>query len=148
LLFSFAAGTFFAGSWYNQHKRSAGTHLTAAKPLYYVDPMHPAYRSDKPGIAPDCGMQLEPVYAHGAYPAAGLAQSPSSLPGSVLMDRRKQQVFGVNVAPVPESPGNYTLRLLGRVADADGRLYKRIPAIDGYIQEFLGGKAGSQVRKG
>jgi len=26
--------------------------------LYYVDPMHPAYKSDKPGIAPDCGMQL------------------------------------------------------------------------------------------
>lgn len=31
--------------------------------LYYVDPMHPAYKSDKPGIAPDCGMELEPVYA-------------------------------------------------------------------------------------
>ena len=31
--------------------------------LYYVDPMHPAYKSDKPGIAPDCGMTLEPVYA-------------------------------------------------------------------------------------
>ncbi|HSL22529.1 MAG TPA: efflux RND transporter periplasmic adaptor subunit [Vicinamibacterales bacterium] len=31
--------------------------------LYYVDPMHPAYTSDKPGIAPDCGMTLEPVYA-------------------------------------------------------------------------------------
>src|SRR5512142_2909794 len=33
--------------------------------LYYVDPMHPAYKSDKPGIAPDCGMALEPVYADG-----------------------------------------------------------------------------------
>ena len=31
--------------------------------LYYVDPMHPSYKSDKPGIAPDCGMQLTPVYA-------------------------------------------------------------------------------------
>jgi Cu(I)/Ag(I) efflux system membrane fusion protein len=31
--------------------------------LYWVDPMHPQYKSDKPGIAPDCGMQLEPVYA-------------------------------------------------------------------------------------
>src|ERR1039457_5475212 len=25
--------------------------------------MHPAYRLDKPGIAPDCGMKLVPVYA-------------------------------------------------------------------------------------
>ncbi len=35
------------------------------KILYWVDPMHPAYKSDKPGIAPDCGMKLEPVYADG-----------------------------------------------------------------------------------
>ncbi|MFZ0960497.1 MAG: efflux RND transporter periplasmic adaptor subunit [Terriglobia bacterium] len=31
--------------------------------LYYKDPMHPWYHSDKPGIAPDCGMKLVPVYA-------------------------------------------------------------------------------------
>jgi membrane fusion protein, copper/silver efflux system len=30
--------------------------------LYYVDTMNPAYRSDKPGVAPD-GMALQPVYA-------------------------------------------------------------------------------------
>jgi len=41
--------------------------------LYYVDPMHPAYKSDKPGIAPDCGMKLEPVYADGGAPPAGTA---------------------------------------------------------------------------
>ncbi len=35
------------------------------KILYYVDPMHPAYKSDKPGVAPDCGMTLEPVYDDG-----------------------------------------------------------------------------------
>ena len=31
--------------------------------LYYHDPMHPSYRSDRPGIAPDCNMELTPVYA-------------------------------------------------------------------------------------
>jgi ferredoxin len=31
--------------------------------LYWYDPMHPAYKSDKPGIAPDCAMQLVPRYA-------------------------------------------------------------------------------------
>jgi len=60
LLFLFATGTFFAGSWYNQHSTPK---TQAKKVLYYVDPMHPAYRSDKPGIAPDCGMKLVPVYA-------------------------------------------------------------------------------------
>ena len=47
-------------------QRTAG-HATASnssrRVLYWVDPMHPDYRSDHPGIAPDCGMQLEPVYA-------------------------------------------------------------------------------------
>jgi RND family efflux transporter MFP subunit len=36
------------------------------KILYYQDPMHPWYHSDKPGIAPDCGMRLVPVYASAA----------------------------------------------------------------------------------
>ena len=51
--------------------RSAGDETKGRKVLYYVDPMHPAYRSDKPGIAPDCGMKLEPVYAdEGGVPQA------------------------------------------------------------------------------
>ena len=43
------------------------------KVLYWVDPMHPAYKSDKPGIAPDCGMKLEPVYADGGVAASTAA---------------------------------------------------------------------------
>ena len=39
--------------------------------LYYVDPMHPSYRSLQPGKAPDCGMDLQPVYANTAAMAAG-----------------------------------------------------------------------------
>jgi protein SCO1/2 len=46
------------------------------KVLYYVDPMHPAYKSDKPGTAPDCGMRLEPVFESGQ--PAGSARSTAS----------------------------------------------------------------------
>lgn len=62
----------FAGGYvYKAVKgRSAGSAEKASrKVLYWVDPMHPAYKSDKPGIAPDCGMKLEPVYADGGAPA-------------------------------------------------------------------------------
>ena len=41
----------------------------ARKILYWQDPMHPAYKSDKPGKAPDCGMDLVPIYEEHA-PAA------------------------------------------------------------------------------
>ena len=33
------------------------------KILYWYDSMHPNYKSDKPGKAPDCGMDLTPKYA-------------------------------------------------------------------------------------
>ena len=57
-----AAGAgFLSGAWYNQRERVSAASLSARTVLYYVDPMHPAYRTDKPGIAPDCGMRLEPI---------------------------------------------------------------------------------------
>jgi Cu(I)/Ag(I) efflux system membrane fusion protein len=146
LLLLFAAGTFFAGSWYNQHKTSAGNHPSTRKPLYYVDPMHPAYRSDKPGIAPDCGMQLEAVYA--GDPLAVVSQSaPSVPPGSVRVDPAKQELFGVRVGPVEEASGSYKLRFLGRVAPDEGRIYKINAGIEGYIQDVSTATTGSFVRK-
>jgi membrane fusion protein, copper/silver efflux system len=146
LLFSFSAGTFFAGSWYNQRKMSANNRHSAPKPLYYVDPMHPAYRSDKPGIAPDCGMQLEPVYA--GSPLVTVSQSASSLPpGSVRIDPQRQQLFGVRVGPVEETSGSYKIRLLGRVAADEGKIYKINAGIEGYIQDVSSATTGSFVRK-
>lgn len=49
------------------------------KILYYQDPMHPWYKSDKPGIAPDCGMKLVPIYA-GDAPVALPPEALRSVP--------------------------------------------------------------------
>jgi membrane fusion protein, copper/silver efflux system len=148
LLFLFAAGTFLAGSWYNQHKTSANTHAGAPKPLYYVDPMHPAYKSDKPGIAPDCGMQLEPVYAGGLLATADAGNRPSSLsPEAVRIDPAKQQLFGVRISPVEESSGTYKVRLFGRVAPDEVSIYKLNAGIDGFIQDVSAATTGSLVKK-
>jgi RND family efflux transporter MFP subunit len=148
LLFLFAAGTFFTGSWYNQRKTSANAHAGTAKPLYYVDPMHPAYKSDKPGIAPDCGMQLEPVYAEGRLAPAGLAESSLSLPsGAVRIDPRKQQLFGVRVSPVEQTSGSYNIRLLGRVVPDEGMVFRLNAGIEGYIHDVSAATSGSFVRK-
>jgi RND family efflux transporter MFP subunit len=133
---------------YNQHKTSAVTHASAPKPLYYVDPMHPAYKSDKPGIAPDCGMQLEPVYAAGVLATADAGNRPSSLsPGAVRIDPAKQQLFGVRVSPVEESSGTYKLRLFGRVAPDEVNIYKLNAGIDGFIQDVSTATTGSLVKK-
>lgn len=67
--FVFAFG-FGYGRWYSTRPAAK----SGRKVLYYVDAMHPWYKSDKPGIAPDCGMKLQPVYADGTIgPGGGTA---------------------------------------------------------------------------
>jgi Cu(I)/Ag(I) efflux system membrane fusion protein len=39
--------------------------------------MHPVYKSDKPGKAPDCGMDLVPVYENGGVAASNLPEGVS-----------------------------------------------------------------------
>jgi RND family efflux transporter MFP subunit len=51
------------------------------KILYWVDPMHPSYKSDKPGKAPDCGMDLVPVYAEEKPPAKTSSTPPGGTGG-------------------------------------------------------------------
>jgi membrane fusion protein, copper/silver efflux system len=75
LLVLFALTATFAGGYvYRAAKHPGAAAQPGRKVLYWVDPMHPQYKSDKPGIAPDCGMQLEPVYADEAAPAAAGAR--------------------------------------------------------------------------
>lgn len=59
---------FAAGYGYRRWYATGTSDRGGRKVLYYVDAMHPWYKSDKPGIAPDCGMKLEPVYADGGAP--------------------------------------------------------------------------------
>src|SRR5450755_4383695 len=95
------AGAFLAGSLYHQHTYAGESSTAARKILFYVDPMHPAYRSAKPGTAPDCGMQLEPVYAGDVKAAPGESRTDSSRPpGAVNISAEKQQRIGVQVSAV------------------------------------------------
>ena len=55
-------GGFGYGRWYGKDSSPSAGQKGGRRILYYVDPMHPGYKSDKPGIAPDCGMKLVPVY--------------------------------------------------------------------------------------
>ena len=70
--------------------------------LYYVDPMHPAYRSDGPGVAPDCGMQLEPVYADDPAGTHGKS-AQASAPNTVRISSDRQQLIGVRIDEVKKT---------------------------------------------
>jgi membrane fusion protein, copper/silver efflux system len=136
------AGAFLAGSRYNQRSAAHTGATTARKILYYVDPMHPAYKSDKAGIAPDCGMELVPVYEGEAAPGPA-----SNIAGTPEIGLATQQAMGVRVAEVSRESPSSKLRLFGRVVPDESRVYKLNAGIDGYIQEVSSATTGSQVKK-
>lgn len=130
---------------YHPHSQTGGT--AGRHVLYYMDPMHPAYKADKPGIAPDCGMQLEPVFAGDAAnapPSPALAQLPA---GAVSIDGATQRLLGIRLAPVERSGATRTIRVVGRVVPEDTRVYRINSGMDGFIRETYNDSVGVHVRK-
>ncbi|MEW5745477.1 MAG: efflux RND transporter periplasmic adaptor subunit [Nitrospirota bacterium] len=146
VIIAVAVFAFIAGSWY---ARSSGKHPGAKERavLYYVDPMHPSYKSDKPGIAPDCGMKLEPVYAEGSGQAEGEDERARQAPGAVQISLQRQQLIGVKLAKVEKRATAHSLRVLGRVAVDETRLYRINATIEGWITRTLPIAAGDFVKK-
>jgi YHS domain-containing protein len=142
-----AAASFVAGLRWSRSGGSAQPAPGGRKILYYHDPMHPAYKSDKPGIAPDCGMQLEPVYADGEGPAAAPSGMPPAPPGSVRIDAEKRRQIGVRVEEVRKAGHEVAVRILGRVVVDEARLYKINSGADGLIRETSPATTGSLVKK-
>jgi len=110
--------------------------------LYYVDPMHPSYHSDRPGIAPDCGMALEPVY-EGDDPVARMDLPP----GAVSISAEKQQLIGVRVEAVEKSGGQRLVRTTGRVVPNDNRVYRLTAGTDGWVTMLNNNPEGTIVKK-
>jgi RND family efflux transporter MFP subunit len=138
------AAAFLAGTSFNPSSPQAGSGDTR-KVLYWHDPMHPEYKSDKPGTAPDCGMALEPVYADGR----GNAPAPGSRPpNSIRVAPEKQQLLGVRVGEAEQSPGLETVRTVGRVAPDDERIYRINTSASGWIRRAYSNTVGSLVRNG
>jgi membrane fusion protein, copper/silver efflux system len=134
-LFAFAAGRYTGGS---NHDHPTG----AKRVLYYVDPMHPSYRSDKPGIAPDCGMALEPVY-EGEDPAAKLQLKP----GAVSISSEKQVLIGVRVLAVEKSSGSRLIRTTGHVEADSSKIFRVMAGAEGWVQSVKNNPAGTFVKK-
>lgn len=139
-----AVGIFAAGYMANRQPGSAVSSASGRQPLYYHCPMHPQFKSDRPGDAPCCGMRMEPVYA-GDESGAGTETGGS--PGALTISAAKQQLIGVRTGEVMHAPASHVLRLYGRVAADEARVYRLIAAADGWIQDLGPNPAGTFVRK-
>lgn len=125
----------FAYSQWHTSKAKPVPVAAQKKILYYVDPMHPWYKSDKPGKAPDCGMDLVAVREGDAN--AGLTIST-----------QRQQLIGVQTGVVEKRAVGKTIRTNARIAADETRLAKVTTKFDGYIQQLYVNFTGEAVRKG
>ena len=114
------------------------------KILYWRDPMHPQYTSDKPGTAPDCGMTLVPVYE------GEEEEITVSVPGlaEVKISPERQQLIGVKTGLVERRPLEKVIRTVGKV-DYDERNIAHIHTkIEGWIKDLFVNYTGQLVEKG
>jgi RND family efflux transporter MFP subunit len=112
------------------------------KIVFWYDPMHPAYKSDKPGIAPDCGMQLVPKYADEDKGMSTMAV------GTVKIALDKQQLIGVRTAKVERAPLVRSVRTTGQITADETKIEHVHVKISGYIDKVYVDYVGQLVKKG
>jgi len=137
LTLAFLAGYGY-GRWYG--KVSTVSAKTAERPLYYRCPMHPSYRSDKPGAAPCCNMALEPVYANDAPPA--------SANNAIHVTPGQEQLIGVQYGLVEDALVSRIIRASGRVSVDETRMARIQSKLEGYIDHVYVGAPGERVTQG
>jgi Cu(I)/Ag(I) efflux system membrane fusion protein len=111
------------------------------KILYWYDPMHPAYKSDKPGIAPDCGMTLVPKYAED--------QSMAKMPvGTVTISPEKQVLAGVRTAVAERKSMVRDIRTTAQIVADETRIAHVHVKVAGYVDKVYVDFVGQLVKKG
>ena len=119
---------------------SAGKTPGEKKILYWHDPMHPQYKSERPGKAPDCGMDLVPVYEGDTTGE----QIPSNTFG---VTPNKQQLIGVRFGEVTAEHLSRTIRAVGRLAYDETSIYRIYPKFDGWIEKVYVNFTGKAVER-
>jgi len=149
LILILIAGGFVGGYGYGRWYAKPHAAKSERKILYYVDAMHPWYKSDKPGIAPDCGMKLVPVYeGQTPLPDGRGSDGPGSLTGGVQMTPEKQQLIGVEYGTAEYRDSAQTIRASARVTLDETRIAKVQAKLEGWISHVVVDFTGKYVSKG
>jgi RND family efflux transporter MFP subunit len=147
LLIGALGAGFVAGAWYDRNEAVSAASSRPRTLLYNVDPMNPAYKSERPGKAPD-GMDLVAVYDNDARRTAVEPAAGETGEGVVSLDPEKQQLIGIRVAAAERTGHTERLRLFGRVAADESGLYRINVGIEGFIRDVAAVTTGSRVEKG
>ncbi|TFH86476.1 efflux RND transporter periplasmic adaptor subunit [Billgrantia azerbaijanica] len=108
------------------------------EPLYWVAPMDPNYKRDKPGKSP-MGMDLIPVYEE---------RSEGDSPGTVTISPDVVNNLGVRTATVERDTFDTTVRTVGYVQYDEDSLVHIHPRVEGWIEQLFVKAEGDRVTQG
>lgn len=126
-----------------QQKEQGGEPLvtpsaTAKEPLYWVAPMDPSYRRDKPGKSP-MGMDLVPVYAE---------PNETPVPGTVIISPTVANNLGVQVGKVLQEDLSLQVATVGFIQFDEQSINHLHSRVDGWIESLAVISAGDPVTAG
>jgi Cu(I)/Ag(I) efflux system membrane fusion protein len=109
------------------------------EPLYWVAPMDPNFRRDKPGLSP-MGMDLVPIYADDA--------NSEDSPGTIKINPNVVNNLGVRTALAERKTLDTTIKTLGYVQYSEDTLVHVHPRVEGWVEVLNVKSAGEYVEKG
>lgn len=110
------------------------------KPLYWVAPMDPNYRRDKPGQSP-MGMDLIPVYENDK-------SANDAGPGTIKVDPHVVNNLGVRIATVEKKALKEKIFTVGYVKFDENQLIHIHPRVSGWVDKLYVKATGDPVSKG
>ena len=165
LLVAGIATTFAAGAWYGQHRATHVINGSAPEVPERLNLAHAAQASEAAGTATDAidhahhAAAGDAAHSHQAHEAAstvdhshhahGAPETPATpaAVGSINVAAEQQSLLGVRLATVDRTSATHRLRLFGRVAPDEARIYKLNAGVDGSVREVSSVTTGSQVKK-
>ncbi|CAM4395615.1 efflux RND transporter periplasmic adaptor subunit [Vibrio agarivorans] len=118
----------------------AGASNASDEPLYWVAPMDPNYKRDKPGKSP-MGMDLIPVFAEDL-------SGENDKPGTVTIDPAVENNLGVKTAAVMLSNLSPRIETVGYVAFDESLLWQTNVRVAGWVETLFVNAVGDRVSKG
>jgi Cu(I)/Ag(I) efflux system membrane fusion protein len=138
----------------NKPSRQSEVGTAAQKEEYYC-PMHPAYRSDKPGNCPICGMKLvklekKPELIPPGPVQTAVASEPASQPetNTVFIAPERQQMIGMRSVAAVVKPLMKEVSTVGKVAFDETKVTHIHTKVAGYIEQVFADSVGKSVKAG
>jgi Cu(I)/Ag(I) efflux system membrane fusion protein len=125
----------------NATSSEASSASVEKKPLYWVAPMNPNYKRDKPGKSP-MGMDLIPVYADGASGDTGAGVGTIKVSPDVVNN------LGVRTVTAQYSQLHDQIDTVGYVGYDEDKLVHVHPRVKGWIEKLYVKAIGDPVQKG